>query len=96
MKVQYDEGPCDIYIKSVAANMIKRNILLQIMSIGLCDLTGKVFASILNLTNEKNKKIIFFTDPIFASINCNLILLLGKRTYFDNIIKRFSCVDKIV
>ena len=47
-KVHYDEGPCDIYIKSVAANIIKRhhlkrNIYLQIMSIDLSDLIWKVF-----------------------------------------------------
>ena len=57
-KVHYNEGPCDFYIKSVAANIIKghhlkKNVYLQIMSIGLSDLIWKVFATIINLTNKK-------------------------------------------
>lgn len=57
-KVHYNEGPCDFYIKSVAANIIKgqhlkKNVYLQIMSIGLSDPIWKVFATIINLTNKK-------------------------------------------
>ena len=60
-KVHYNEGPCDFYIKSVAANIIKghhlkKNVYLQIMSIGLSDLIWKVFATIINLTNKKMEK----------------------------------------
>ena len=57
-KVHYNEGPCDFYIKSVATNIIKghhlkKNVYLQIMSIGLSDPIWKVFATIINLTNKK-------------------------------------------
>ena len=57
-KVHYNEGTCDFYIKSVAANIIKghhlkKNVYLQIMSIGLSDPIWKVFATIINLTNKK-------------------------------------------
>lgn len=60
-KVHYNEGPCDFYIKSVAANIIKghhlkKNVYLQIMSIGLSDPIWKVFATIINLTNKKMEK----------------------------------------
>ena len=100
-KIKYDSGPCEIYMKSVAANIIKghhlkRNIYLQIMSIGLSDLIWKLLATIMNLTNGRNKKLNFFADSILVSINCNLRLPLDKITYFDDIILRFNCVDKIV
>ena len=60
------------FTKSVAANIIrrhhlKRNIYLQIMSIGLSNLIWKVFATIMNLTNKKNKKLNFFADPVLAN-----------------------------
>ena len=50
-KVFYDERPCDIYIKNFPATIIKgyhlkRNIYQQIISVGLSDLTWKVFATI--------------------------------------------------
>ena len=66
------------------------------MSISLSDLIWKVFATIMNLTDEKNEKLNFFADPILVSINCDLRLPLDKMTYFDDIIIRFNCVDKIV
>ena len=96
-KICYDDGPCEIYIKRVAANIIKgyhlkRNVYLQIVSIGLSDLIWKVFANIMNRTNEKNKKLNFFADPILVY---DLRLPLDKITYFDIIIQ-FNCVDKIV
>ena len=99
-KIYYDDGLCEIYIKSVAANVIKRyhlkrNVYQQIMSISLSDMIWKVFATIMNLTNKKNKKLKFLPDPILVSINCDLRLLLDKITYLDDIIW-FNCVDKIV
>ena len=66
------------------------------MSIGLSDLIWKVFATIMNLTDEKNKKMNFFADPVLVSINCDLRLPLDKITYFDDIVILFNCVDKIV
>ena len=95
-KIYYDDGPCKIYIKNVATNItnghhLKRNIYLQIMSIGLSDLMWKVFATIMNLTSKRNKKLNFFADPILVSINCDLRLPLGKITYFDDIIIHFNC-----
>ena len=56
----------------------------------------KVFASIMNLTNEKNKTKIFFADLILVSINCNQRLPLDKIAHFDDIIIRFNCVHKII
>ena len=61
LKINYDVGPCEIYIKSIAASImkghhLKRNVYLQIMSIVLSDLLWKVFATIMNLTNEKKTK----------------------------------------
>ena len=98
-KIYYDGRSCDI-TKSTAANIIKghhlkRNVYRQIMSIGLTNLLWKVFATIINLTNEKNKKLKFFADPILVSINCNLRLRLDKITYFNDIIIWFNCIDKI-
>ena len=89
-KIHYDQGPCDIYIKNVAATIIKghhlkRNVYLQIMSIGLSDLIWKKFATIMNLTNKKNKILNFFADPILVSINSDLRLPLDKITYFKDI-----------
>ena len=66
------------------------------MSIGLSDLIWKVFVAIMDLINEKNKKLNFFVDPILVSINCDLRLRLDKITYFEDIILQFNCVDKIV
>ena len=100
-KVFLNEGLCDIYIKNFTETIIKghhlkRKIYLQILSIGLSDLIWKVFATIMNLTNEKNKKLNFFADPILVSRNCDLRLPLDKITYFDDVIIRFNCIGKIV
>ena len=59
-EIYYDDGPCEIYIKNVPAHIIKghhlkRNIYLQIMSISLSDFIWKMFATTMNLTNEKTK-----------------------------------------
>ena len=64
------------------------------MSIGLPDLIWKVFATFMNLTNEKNK-IDFFADPILVSISCDLRLPLDKITYLDYVIIRFNFVNKM-
>ena len=96
-KIHYDDGPYDIYIKNVAASIIegchlKRNVYLQIMSIGISDLIWKVFATIMNLTNKKN----FLADIRLIRINCDLRLLLDKITYFEDTVIRFNGIDKIV
>ena len=98
-KIHYDDGPCDIYIKTVTANIIKghnlkRNVYLQIMSISLSDLIWKVFGTIMNLTNEKNKKLNSFGDRVLLRINSDLRLPLGKITYFEDIVVRFNGADK--
>ena len=100
-EIYYDNGPCEIYMKNVAANIIqghhlKRKVYLQIISIGLSDLIWKVLATIMNVANKKNKTLNFLANPILVSINCNLKLLLNKINYFDHIIIWFNCVDKIV
>ena len=108
-KIHYGDGPCEIYIKSVAANIIKgphlkRNIYLQIMLISLSDLIWRVFATIINLTNQKNKKLNFFAGTILANINCNLRLPYGlialiklytekKTCYF---VDAYICKNKIM
>ena len=56
----------------------------------------KVFVIIMNLTNEKNKKLNVFADLILVSINSDLRVPLDKITYFEDIIIRFNGVDKIV
>ena len=39
------------------------------MSIGFSDMVWKIFASLMNLTNERNKKMNFFADTILIKIN---------------------------
>ena len=85
MKITYDGKPCQIYLKTVCTNVInghhlKRNTLLQIMSIGFSDMIWKASASLAHLTNERNKNLIFFADPILVRINCNQKLSLNKMT----------------
>ena len=65
------------------------------MPIDLFDLVRKVFATIMNLTNEKNRKLNCFAHLILVSKNCDLRLPLDQITYFDDIVIRFNCVDKI-
>ena len=51
------------------------------MSIALSDLIWRVSVTINNLTNEKNKTLIFFfVDSILININCEHKLLLNKIT----------------
>ena len=99
-KVHYENGPCDISIKNIAACIVKGrhlkwNIYLQIMSVGLSDLTRRVFVTIMNLTKEKNKELNFFVDWILININCDLKLPLNKIIYFDDMIIRFDRDDKV-
>ena len=66
------------------------------MLTALSDLIWKMFATIMNLTNEQNRKVNFFADAILVSINCDLRLPLNKITYFDDIVIQINCGDKIV
>ena len=65
------------------------------MSIGLSDLTRRVFVTIMNVTKEKNKELNFFVDWILININCDLKLPLNKIIYFDDMIIRFDRDDKV-
>ena len=76
MKITYYEKPCRVYSKTVCANVIKghrpkRNTYFQIMSIGFSDMLWKIFANLMNLTNERNRKLNFFADPSLIKTNCN-------------------------
>ena len=98
--IYYDNCPCDIGIRNFTAGVIKgrhlkRHVYLQIMSIGLSDLILKVFATITNLTNENNKKLIFFADLTLVNINCDMKLLLNRITYFNDAIIRFDHVNEV-
>ena len=44
----------------------------------------EVFASLMNVASERNKKLNFFADPILIKINCNRKLFLNKITYFHD------------
>ena len=97
MKLTCNEKPCKIYLKTVCANAIKghhlkRNTYLRIMLIGFSDMMWKVFASLMNLTNERNKKLSFYDDPILIKINCNQKLSLNKMTHFDDLVIHFDKV----
>ena len=88
-------------MKYVAATILKRhhlkrNVYLQIMSIGLSDLIWKVFVTITNLTNKKNRKLNFFADPILVSKNFDLRLPLDKIMYFEDVVIQFDSDDKII
>ena len=90
-KVHCDNRHCDISFKKIAACIVKghhlkRNKYLQVISIGLSGLIWKMFITIMNLANEKNKKLNFFIDSILMNINCDLKLPLNKIDYFDDII----------
>ena len=52
----------------------------------------KVFASLMNLANERNKKLNFFADLILIKVNCNRKLSLNKMFYFHDLVIHF---DKI-
>ena len=65
------------------------------MSVELSDLIWRVFVTIMNLTNEKNKKLTFFVDQILINIDCDQKLPQNRIIYFDDIIIRFDGVDKV-
>ena len=97
MKIIYNEKPCKIDLKTTYAKVfkghhLKRNTYLSIMSIGFSDLVWKVFASLRNLANERNKKLSFFADPILIKINCHQKLSLNKMTHFDDLVIHFDKV----
>ena len=100
MKIIYYEKPCKIDLKTTYAKVfkghhLKRNTYLSIMSIGFSDLVWKVFASLRNLANERNKKLNFFADSILIKINCHQKLSLNKMTYFDDLVIHFVHFDKV-
>ena len=49
----------------------------------------------MNLTNERNKKVNFFIDPILIKIICDQKLSLNKMAYFDDLIFHFDKVFDI-
>ena len=100
MKITYDEKSCKIHLKTVCVNVtkghhLKRNTYLQIMPIGFSDMVSKVFASLMNLANERNKKLNFFYDPILVKLNCNRNLSLNKMTYFDDLVTHYHKINNI-
>lgn len=95
-KIYYDKRPCNMYIKNVAATIIKGNhlkryVYLQIMSIGLS-------SSMDNYCNYYgfNKRTKWKFENFVDSINYNQRLPLNKITYFDDIVIRFDSVEEIV
>ena len=62
------------------------------MSFGFSDMVWKILVNLINLTNERNKRLNLFADLILFRINCNRKLLLNKMLYFDDLIIHF---DKI-
>ena len=54
-----------------------------------------LFANLMNLTSERNKRLNFYADPILIKINCNQRLQLNKMTYFDDLIIHFDRVYDI-
>ena len=95
-KIYYDKRPCNIYIKNVAATIIKGNhlkryVYLQIMSIGLSSSMDN-YCNYYGFNKRTKWKFEFFVD----SINCNQRLSLNKITYFDDIVIRFDSVEEIV
>ena len=100
MNKTYDEKLCCVYFKTVCANVIKghhfkRNTYLQIMSIGFSDIAWRIFANLMSFTNDRNRKLNFFADPILIKINCNQRLSMNKMTYCDDLIIHFDRVCDI-
>ena len=65
------------------------------MTIVFPDMVWKIFAILMNLTNKRNKRLMFFADPILIRRNCNQRLSINKMTYFDNLIIHFDRVYDI-
>ena len=55
----------------------------------------KIFANLMNLTNERNKRLNFFADPILIRVNSNQRLSINKMTYFDDLVIHFDRVYDI-
>ena len=55
----------------------------------------KIFANLMNLTNERNKRLKFFDDPILIRVNSNQRLSINKMTYFDDLVIHFDRVYDI-
>ena len=49
----------------------------------------------MNLTNERNKRLKFFADPILIRVNSNQRLSINKMTYFDDLVIHFDRVSDI-
>ena len=49
----------------------------------------------MNLTNERNKKLDFFADPILIKINGSRKLSLNRMPYFDDLVIHFDKVFDI-
>ena len=65
------------------------------MSVGFSDIVWRIFANLMSLTNDGNRKLNFFADPILIKINCNQRLSMNKMTYFDDLIIHFDRVYDI-
>ena len=92
MKISSNEKACTIYKKTVCVNV---TICHHLKRGTFSDMVWKVFKSLMNLTNERNKKLNFFTDPILIKINCNQKLSLNKMTYFNVLVFHFDKVYDI-
>ena len=100
-KIYYTEKPCNVSIEIIAASIVEghhliRKTFLQFVLIGLSDLVWKIFITIMNLTNEKTKKLNFFVDSILVNIDCDRKLPLNKITYFDDIAVKFDRVNEVI
>ena len=62
------------------------------MSIGFSDTVWKIFANLMNPTNERNKGLNFLADLILIEINRSRKLSLNKMTCLDDLTIHF---DKI-
>ena len=49
----------------------------------------------MSLSNERNKKLNFFTDPILIKVNRSLKLSVNKMTYFVDLVIHFDKVYDI-
>ena len=64
------------------------------MSVGLSDMIWRVFPTIMNLTNEKNKKLNFYVDSILTDRDWDHKLPLNRIIYFDDVTIRFDNIKK--
>ena len=99
-RIHYDNCLCNIGVRNFDADIIKghhlkRNVYLQIMSIGLSYSIWKIFVTIMNLMNKKNKQLNLFADSILVSINCDMKLPLNRIACFNDAIIRFDHVNEV-